>query len=107
MEITSVDTKVLNACHRLNAEAYECQIIAARKRLKHFIPCAKAEVLMAVIREDEHFGTAHMRANLTVCQCHNSLTDAQLMAYEYDTTYKDANYAGDLHKLYPRLYGVR
>jgi hypothetical protein len=51
--------------------------------------------------------TAHMRANLTVCQCHNSLTDAQLMAYEYDTTYKDANYAGDLHKLYPRLYGVR
>jgi hypothetical protein len=98
--------KVLNACHRLNAEAYEKQVLARGKALKHFEPCAKAEVLMAVIRENKHFGTAHAVAASTICPCHNSLTDAQLMDYQYDETYKKANYAHDLKTLYPRLYRI-
>jgi hypothetical protein len=104
MIITSVEEKVLNACHRLNAEAYEFQVLAAGKPLKHFYPCAKAEELMAVVRKGVHFGTAHLRATMTACPCHRSLSDADLMAYEMDPAYKEANYAGDRRKLYPRLY---
>lgn len=97
--------KVLNACHRLNAEAYEMQVIANRMRpLKQFTPCYKAEELMKVIRDGKHFGKAHMMAELTSCPCHNSMTPAQLMDYEYDETYKLANYNHDHKTLYPRLW---
>ena len=105
MNVTSVTEKVLNACHRLNAEAYEHQVIANKMRpLKHFTPCPKAEELMKVIREGKHFGEAHMMAELTNCPCHNGLTPAQLMDYEYDETYKLANYNHDHKTLYPRLW---
>jgi hypothetical protein len=59
---------------------------------------------MKVIRSGVHFGTAHLRATMTPCPCHRSLSDAQLMAYEMDSTYKEANYHGNLKALYPRLY---
>jgi hypothetical protein len=106
MLISSTTDKVLNACHRLNAEAYEKQVLANGKRLRHFTPCAKAEELMAVIRKGEHFGTCHMRASVTTCPCHSGLTEHQLMEYEYDETYKLANYAHDYRTLYPRLYAI-
>ncbi|MFA6204309.1 MAG: hypothetical protein WC710_14120 [Gallionella sp.] len=102
----TTEEKVQNACHRLNAEAYEKQVLAVKGwKLKQFNPCAKAEQLMAAIRKGDHFGTCHMRAAQTHCECHPSLTEAQLMAYEYDETYKLANFAGDHKTLYPRLYG--
>lgn len=104
MKISSVEDKVLNACHRLNAEAYEQQVLALGKQLKHFAPCEKAEMLMQAIRTGAHFGTCHIKAVRTICPCHNSLDDRGLMGYEYDETYKLANYRHDLHVLYPRLY---
>jgi len=103
-EITSVEEKVLNACHRLNAEAYEQQFLERGKALKQFTPCAKAEMLMQVLRTGKHFGQAHANANATPCACHNHLTENALMGYEYDPTYKNANYAHDLKTLYPRIY---
>jgi hypothetical protein len=104
MSITTTADKVLNACHRLNAEAYEKQALAHKgKRLRQFTPCAKAEELMAVIRKGEHFGTCHMRAAYTICPCHSELTEHQLMDYEYDETYKLANYAHDYRTLYPKF----
>jgi hypothetical protein len=102
--ITTVDEKVLNACHRLNAEAYEQQVLTNGKQLKHFVPCAKAEMLMEVMRKGKHFGQAHANAGATLCACHSSLTEAGLMDYEYDPTLKLANYAHDYKTLYPRLY---
>lgn len=59
---------------------------------------------MSVIRKGVHFGTAHQHAAQTICPCHNSLTEAGLMAMEYDPAYKLANFAHDYKKLYPRLY---
>lgn len=105
MTATTTAEKVLNACHRLNAEAYECQVLAHQgRKLRHFEPCAKAEALMSHIRTGEHFGTCHMKASVTPCNCHGSLTERQLMDYEYDETYKLANYVHDTKILYPRLY---
>lgn len=104
MNISTSYDKVLNASHRLNAEAYEHQVIQRGKSLKHFIPCAKAEMLMEVIRHDKHFGQAHINASVISCNCHPGLSESQLMAYEYDPSYKEANYAHDYKKLYPRLY---
>ena len=105
MNVISVTEKVLNACHRLNAEAYEQQVIANKMRpLKQFTPCPKAEVLMSAIREEKHFGTVHMMAGLTHCLCHAGLTPSELMDYEYDETYKLANYNHDHKTLYPRIY---
>lgn len=106
MKISTVEDKVLNACHRLNAEAYERQVLANKgKALKQFTPCPKAEQLMAAIRKGAHFGTCHMLAVRTACACHSGLSDAGLMAYEHDETYKLANYAHDHRTLYPRLFG--
>ena len=106
MNVTSVTEKVLNACHRLNAEAYEYQVIVNKMRpLKHFTPCPRAEVLMSAIREGKHFGTMHTMAELTNCPCHARLTPSELMDYEYDETYKLANYNHDHKTLYPKLYG--
>ena len=96
--------KVTNACHRLNAEAYVQQVKAHGKALRHFTPCAKAEALMAHIRTGKHFGTCHMEASVTICPCHNSLTESQLMEYEYDPTYREANCRHDYTVLYPGLY---
>lgn len=96
--------KVLNACHRLNAEAYECQVLAKKNRIVHFAPCAKAEALMQHVRTGKHFGTCHAEAAYTICPCHNSLTEQQLIDYEYDETYKLANYNHDHKTLYPRLH---
>jgi len=104
MDIATVEDKVQNACHRLNAEAYEYQFLARGKQLKIFTPCAKAEVLMSVLRQGVHFGTAHLTAARTICPCHASLTEQGLMAMEYDPAYKIANFAHDYRKLYPRLY---
>jgi len=104
MDILSVEEKVLNACHRLNAEAWEQQVIANGKPLKHFIPCPKAEKLMAVVRSGMHFGTANQAAAATICPCHKDMTFPDLLNYETDLTYRDANYNHDLHTLYPRLY---
>lgn len=104
MKVTPVEYKVLNACHRLNAEAYEHQVLEVWKKLKHFTPCAKAEALMNVIRKGEHFGTAHAKAAIAICPCHQSLTERELMDYEYDPTFKEANYRHDLQTLYPKLY---
>ena len=99
------EDKILNACHRLNAEAYECKVIERKGRmLRQFTPCAKAEVLMAHLRTGKHFGTCHMEASITPCGCHGNLTEQQLMDYEYDETYKLANYNHDAKTLYPRLY---
>lgn len=101
-----MDTRdlVLNACHRLNAEAYEYQVLKAKKRLKQFEPCPKAEMLMAVLREGKHFGQAHINASVTPCPCHSSLTERELMDYEYDDTYRRAHERGDRQTLYPKLY---
>lgn len=105
MRLYSVEEKVLNACHRLNAEAYEQQILAHKgKLLKQFVPCAKAEVLMGCLRKGDHFGTAHIVAARTICPCHTGLSETQLMAYEYDETCKQANYNHDSKTLYPKLY---
>jgi hypothetical protein len=106
MDILSISDKVLNACHRLNAEAYEMQVIARGKPLTQFIPCAKAEELMSVIRKGMHFGTANIKAHQTICGCHNYLTFQDLLNYEMDDTYKKANYNHDLKTLYPKLYSV-
>lgn len=99
--------KVLNAAFRLNAEAYEHQVLSCAKkgRLKQFTPCEKAEMLMRVVREGTHFGQAHVNAVATLCTCHPDLTDAKLMTYEYDRTFRDAHYRGDSKTLSPRLYG--
>lgn len=103
--VSSVEDKVLNACHRLNAEAYVFQVKANKGMpLKHFIPCSKAEALMSVIRKGEHFGMAHEKANREYCSCHRSMTDAELMKYEHDPTYRGAHYRGDKHVLYPEFY---
>ena len=102
--MTTTNEKVLNACHRLNAEAYEQQVLAKGKVLRHFTPCAKAEILMEHIRKGVHFGSAHMLAAQTICPCHRSLSENDLLHYEYDETYKLANYQHDLKTLYPRLY---
>ncbi len=105
MNIFTTREKVENACHRLNAEAYEQQRLASSAHtLRHFTPCDKAEVLMRHLRKDEHFGTCHMLASITACPCHRELDERGLMDYEYDETFKLANYAHDLQSLYPRLY---
>ena len=97
--------RVLNACWRLNAEAYEAQVIANKMRpLKQFTPCAKAEELMQVIRKGKHIGTANEIARKTHCACHAGMTFAQLIDYEYDETYKLASYNHDRKTLYPRLW---
>ena len=104
-QITTIEEKVQNACHRLNAEAYETQVIANKgKALKQFNPCAKSLELLKALSEGSHFGTAHAMAVATQCGCHNGLSEQQLMDYEYDPTYKLANYAHDHKTLYPRLY---
>jgi hypothetical protein len=99
--------KVLNACYRLNAEAYEKQALASGKKLKHFAPCEKALQLLLVLNEDKHFGQAHVDAAYRECACHPGLTEAQLTAYEYDPTFKIAHYKGDYKTLYPRLYPIK
>lgn len=99
----TTNEKVLNACHRLNAEAYEVQAMTHRGKLRHFTPCAKAEELMAHIRTGKHFGMCHMTAAITPCPCHPGLSESQLMDYEFDETYKLANYQHDTKTLYPRL----
>jgi hypothetical protein len=105
MNITSVTEKALNACHRLNAEAYENQVLAnGRKPLKQFIPCPKAIELMSVIREGIHLGTANEKAIRTTCSCHSEMTLRDLINYECDPSYKEANYNHDLKTLYPRLH---
>lgn len=105
MTVTSTREKVENACHRLNAEAYECQVLAHNgRKLRQFTPCAKAEVLMDHLRKGTHFGSCHALAAVTICPCHGSLSDSQLMDYEYDETYKLANYNHDGRTLYPRLW---
>jgi len=106
MKISTTYEKVQNACHRLNAEAYEVQMMAytGKGQLKHFTPCAKAEALMQHVRTGKHFGVCHAEAAITHCPCHNDLTERQLMDYEYDETYKLANYAHDTRTLYPRLW---
>lgn len=94
-----------NAAYRLNAEAYEQQVLASKGRpLKQFTPCPKAEELAQVWRADKHFGRAHAQAAITPCACHASLSDSELMAYEHDATFRLAHYAGDRKTLYPRLY---
>ena len=99
--------KVMNACHRLNAESYEMQALCTKKRKQQFVPCAKAEQLMKVLRNSEHFGTCHLEASITPCACHPTLTETQLMDYEYDDTYTKANHASNYRVLYPRLYNGR
>jgi hypothetical protein len=104
---TTTHDKVLNACHRLNAEAYEHQALQAAKsghKMKQFTPCPKAEALLQHTRKGTHFGTCHAQAAATHCTCHADLTDNQLMDYEYDETYKLAHYAGNTRTLYPRLH---
>lgn len=103
--VSSVEEKVQNACHRLNAEAYEHQVLANKGHaLKQFTPCPKAEALMQVIRKGVHFGTAHIIAARTICPCHNSLSEYDLTKYECDPTYKEANFQHDYRTLYPRLF---
>ena len=105
MKITPVYDKVLNACFRLNAEAFEQQFIAnGQKTLKQFTPCAKAEELMSVIRSGKHFGQAEVNAAVIICPCHQGLSLQELTTYEYDETYRQAHYNHDMKTLYPRLY---
>lgn len=105
MIVTTPAEKVINACWRLNAEAYEAQVIANHLRpLKRFIPCEKAVELMLVISEGKHFGTANMKAQSLKCACHVGMTPARLLEYEMDETYKLASYNGDKKTLYPRLW---
>jgi len=103
--MTTVYEQVQNACWRLNAEAYEQQVLAKGKRLKQFYPCEKAEALMAAIRTDEHLGTAQSIADYTQCACHNDLPPDELMAYRFDDTYRIAADDHDYKTLYPKLYG--
>jgi len=99
------EERVINACHRLNAEAYEAQVLESKKPLKEFTPCPIAEELMQVIRKGKHLGQAEADATLTYCTCHGrGITISTLLDYEYDETYKLAHYAGDRKTLYPRLY---
>jgi len=102
--MTGARERVLNAVWRLNAEAYEKQRLTVGKPLKQFVPCAKAEQLMQVLRKGEHVGTAHIMANRAICACHVGLTDDQLMSYEFDCTYRIAANAQDYKTLYPNLY---
>ena len=103
--MTSVYDKVQNACHRLNAEAYEAQFIANGKRpLKQFTPCAKAVELLKALQPGKHFGMQEAIAARTVCGCHNGLSHDELMSYEYDDTYRKANENHDHKILYPRLF---
>lgn len=105
MRLYTIEEKVQNACHRLNAEAYEVQVLAKKGgRLKQFTPCAKALVLLRCLSHGDHFGTAHLKAVLMPCDCHHNLTETQLMDYEYDETFKIANFNHDTKTLYPRLY---
>jgi hypothetical protein len=104
---TPTHNKVLNASYRLNAEAYEHQALQSVKsgrKMHQFTPCPKAETLMQHIRKGVHFGTAHAQAAAAHCTCHASLTESQLMDYEYDETYRKAHHRHDHRTLYPRLH---
>mgnify|MGYP001025863299 FL=1 len=94
IRISTEVEKVLNACHRLNAEAF---VMQGRAR---FVPCQKAETLMTVIRNGAHFGTAHLRASIAICPCHNDMSEQELMEYEHDPTFRLANYRHDYRTLY-------
>jgi len=97
--------RVQNTCHRLNAEAYETQVIANnRKPIKKFTPCARAVELMKVITENKHMGETLMYAGKINCGCHTGLSEGELMKYGFDPTYKIANYEHNHRVLYPRLY---
>ena len=105
MNVTTTTEKVLNACWRLNADAYQKQILARWKPIKQFIPCSKAVALMLVISEGKHFGTCNKIASNTQCDCHPAMTFNDLVNYELDPSYRIAAENGDRKTLYPKFYG--
>jgi hypothetical protein len=102
--MTTTEERIQNASHRLNAEAYEMQVIAnGNKPLKQFSPCEKSVMLLKALREGVHITIATQDAARTYCACHKELDFNGLLNYEFDPTYKEANFKHDYKTLYPRL----
>ena len=74
--MTTTYSKLQKACEVLNREAYTNQ--AAKHKVKQFTPCAKADILIKACRYDTNFIEALQAANMTQCNCHNSLSESQL-----------------------------
>jgi len=83
--ITSRYDKCQNAAFRLNEDAYRQQVQrTARGKLKQFVPCAKADVLVAASVSSQHIALVEMDVIATECPCHPGLLLSELMDMEYD-----------------------
>lgn len=89
----TVNEKIQNACFQLNHDAYILQS-KKNKKLREFIPCEKSLILLDCQRENGHFGTAILKASVTHCDCHNSLSESKLFEMCLDDTARLKHYAG-------------
>ena len=79
--------------YALNRDAYKQQLAKNKnRRLKHFVPCNKAVMVLKKMSEGANLGVAIMWANSTLCNCHNSLTEDDL--YNLATT-PNSEFYGD------------
>lgn len=73
-----------NAASRLQREAHAQQVKGHSKPLRHFVPCAKGLVYTAECALDNVRPQSLVThdAALELCNCHNHLSESDLLEYE-------------------------